>query len=51
VYTLDVDELQEIVAGSLTRGFTTTECERYGFGVECPTLEELRGSRLLASDR
>jgi hypothetical protein len=51
VYTLDVDELQEIVAGSLTRGFTTTECERYGFGAECPTLEELRGSRLLASDR
>ncbi len=51
VYTLDVDELQEIVAGSLTRGFTTTECERYGFGAECPTLEELQGSRLLALDR
>ena len=44
VFTLDTSELVDIVAGSLTRGFTQAECERYGFGTDCPTLEELAGS-------
>jgi WD40 repeat protein len=43
VYTLDLDELVALVRQSLTIGFTSFECERYGFGDECPTLEELRG--------
>jgi len=42
VVTLDTDELNDIVRASLTRGFTETECARYGFGDECPTLEEMR---------
>ena len=41
--TLDPDELLEGVRRSLTRGFTATECARFGFGDECPTLAELRG--------
>jgi DNA-binding SARP family transcriptional activator/WD40 repeat protein len=36
VYTLDPEELLEIVRGSLTRGFTPTECARYGLEPECP---------------
>ena len=43
VYTLDPAELTEVVAGSLTRGFTQGECQRYFFGDDCPTLEELTG--------
>ncbi|HUG32368.1 MAG TPA: hypothetical protein VMM14_05695 [Acidimicrobiia bacterium] len=42
VYTLDVDELLEIVRSSLNREFTTSECEKFGFGEDCPTLDELR---------
>ena len=30
-------------ARSLTRGFTASECARFGFGDDCPTLAELRG--------
>jgi WD40 repeat protein/class 3 adenylate cyclase len=41
--TIDPDELLDIVGRSLTRGFTATECARFGFGDECPTLAELRG--------
>ena len=41
--TTDPDELLDAVAGSLTRGFTLTECERFNFGSDCPTLAELRG--------
>ena len=41
--TIDPDELLDIVRRSLTRGFTATECTRFGFGDECPTLAELRG--------
>jgi hypothetical protein len=41
--TIDPDELLDIVRSSLTRGFTATECARFGFGDECPTLAELRG--------
>ena len=40
--TIDQDELLEIVRRSLTRGFTATECSRFGFADECPTLAELR---------
>lgn len=42
VVTIDPDELLEIAGASLTRGFTQVECERYNFGDECPSLEELR---------
>jgi WD40 repeat protein/DNA-binding SARP family transcriptional activator len=38
VYTLDPDELVEVVRGSLTRGFREAECDRYGFGQSCLTL-------------
>ncbi|HEY3485075.1 MAG TPA: hypothetical protein VGK49_06805, partial [Ilumatobacteraceae bacterium] len=41
--TTDPDELLELVRSSLTRGFTATECTRFRFGDECPTLAELRG--------
>jgi class 3 adenylate cyclase/WD40 repeat protein len=40
--TLDRDELIRIVASSLSRGFSEAECARFGFGDDCPTLEELR---------
>ncbi len=43
VYTLDPDELMEIVRPSLHRAFTPAECARFSFGDECPALEELRG--------
>ena len=41
VYTLDVDELISLARQSLSRGFTPEECEKYNFGDDCPTLEEL----------
>jgi WD40 repeat protein len=41
--TIDPDELLDLVSASLTRGFTETECERFNFGDDCPTLAELRG--------
>jgi hypothetical protein len=44
VYTLDADELLEIVRASLTRGFTTTECARFDFGADCPTLADLQAT-------
>jgi hypothetical protein len=44
VLTIDPVELADVVSGSLTRGFTKAECERYGFGTNCPTLEELAGA-------
>jgi hypothetical protein len=44
VHTLDRAELVDLVRGSLTRGFTESECQRYGFGGACPTLEELRNT-------
>jgi WD40 repeat protein len=42
IFTLDVDELRQLVRSSLTRGFTEFECERFNFDDQCPTLEELR---------
>ncbi|HUF15373.1 MAG TPA: hypothetical protein VMQ46_05760, partial [Acidimicrobiia bacterium] len=42
IFTIDTEELLRIVRSSLTRGFSQTECERFNFGEECPSLEELR---------
>jgi DNA-binding SARP family transcriptional activator/WD40 repeat protein/energy-coupling factor transporter ATP-binding protein EcfA2 len=39
VYTIAADELLRIIRGSLTRGFTATECVRYDLD-PCPTLSE-----------
>lgn len=45
IITIDPDELLDLAADSLTRGFTDVECEKFNFGDECPTLSELsRGS-------
>jgi WD40 repeat protein/DNA-binding SARP family transcriptional activator len=42
--TIDPDELLDLASGSLTRGFSATECTRFGFDADdCPTLSELRG--------
>jgi WD40 repeat protein len=38
VYTLDPEELAELTRASLSRGFTQTECDRYGLEEECATL-------------
>jgi WD40 repeat protein len=40
--TIDADELLEIIRGSLTEGFSESECARFNFGDDCPSLEELR---------
>ena len=48
--TVDPAELIDIVRSSLARGFTEAECDRFGFGDECPTLVELRGQRPGADD-
>jgi hypothetical protein len=50
IVTTDLDELLEIVGLSLTRGFTTTECEKFNFGDDSPTLMELRGAPPGADD-
>jgi WD40 repeat protein len=42
IETTDPQELLTLARRSLTRGFTETECSRYGIGQHCPTLEELR---------
>ena len=39
VYTLGPVELPEIAP--LTRGFTRTECDGYGFATDCRTLDQL----------
>jgi DNA-binding SARP family transcriptional activator/WD40 repeat protein len=38
VYTLDPDELTEVVRRSLTRGFSAAECARYAVAEDCVTL-------------
>ena len=43
IMAIDRQELLSSVKSTLTRGFTAEECERFNFGAECPTLEELRG--------
>jgi WD40 repeat protein len=40
--TIDKDELLDLVRDSLTRGYTESECERFNFGDQCPSLAELR---------
>jgi WD40 repeat protein len=40
-FTLDPAELESLVRGSLTRGFTPTECVTYEID-PCPTLEEMQ---------
>jgi hypothetical protein len=42
VYTIDADELLEVVRRSLTRDFTSTECARFNLGPSCPSLTDLR---------
>lgn len=46
IVTTDPDELLDLVRSSLTRGFRPTECERFNFGDDCPTLADLRGDHL-----
>ncbi len=41
-HTLDVNELLKVMRDTLTRGFTDSECQRFNFDDDCPTLEELR---------
>ena len=42
VFALDRQRLLETVRGTLIRGFTPEECQRFEFA-PCPTLEDLRG--------
>jgi len=42
IMILDRPELLAKVRSTLTRGFTAEECEQYGFGSGCPTLDEMR---------
>ena len=44
VFLLDPDALVVAARASLTRSFTPEECDRFGFGDACPTLDDLRGS-------
>jgi WD40 repeat protein len=48
IMILDRAELLATVRSTLTRGFTDAECEQFGFGGACPTLEELRSGRFIA---
>jgi WD40 repeat protein len=41
VFTIDTEELKQIVRSRLTRGFTEEECATYDLD-PCPTLEEIR---------
>jgi WD40 repeat protein len=41
LYAIDDAGLVDVVRNSLTRAFTSTECERYGIE-PCPTIDELR---------
>ena len=43
VFDLDAATLLSDVRASIQRGFTSEECQRFGF-VECPTLEVSRGN-------
>jgi DNA-binding SARP family transcriptional activator/WD40 repeat protein len=40
VYTIDVDELLEVVRRSLTRDFTSTECARFNLEQPCTSLAD-----------
>ena len=50
VVTMDSAQLLDIVRRSLARGFTESECDRFDFGDDCPTLFELRGQPSGADD-
>ena len=41
--TIDTGNLLQIVRQSLTRGFTPTECGKFAFADDCPTLADVRG--------
>lgn len=43
VVTVEPDELLDLLRSSLTRGYTQTECDAYGFDDACPVLAEMRG--------
>lgn len=38
-------QLLELVASSLTRGFTELDCQRFEFGADCPTIADLLPER------
>jgi hypothetical protein len=40
--TIDPDRLVDLVRSSLIKGFTQSDCDRFNFGTECPTLVELQ---------
>lgn len=42
IVTTDTEELLDLSRRSLTRGFSEVECEKFNFGEDCPTLEQLR---------
>jgi hypothetical protein len=44
VVNTDPDDVIAEVGASLTRGLDSTECARFNFGDDCPTLSELRGA-------
>ncbi len=39
--TIDAEHLVQLVRASLTHGFTDSDCLRFNFGADCPTLGEL----------
>lgn len=41
IMAIDPQVLLQTVRASLTRSFTPEECERFNFGAQCPTLEQL----------
>jgi hypothetical protein len=41
VFTMDGEDLRQVAAAALTRGFTEEECSSFDMD-PCPTLEELR---------
>ncbi len=42
LFSIDEHDLLQAARASLTRPFTPEECERYHFGDQCPTLDQLR---------
>ncbi len=48
--TIDGVELLDIVRGSLERGFSESECDRFDLGDDCPILFELRGQPVGTDD-
>ncbi|MFL5678777.1 MAG: hypothetical protein ACJ77X_14220, partial [Chloroflexota bacterium] len=44
LFELDRVTLLKTIKASIIRGFSPEECERFGFGRDCPTLGTLRDS-------